>query len=126
MATQPATPISGKPRREYQEVKAPEQYKFARLGAEIEGVLTSIEPKEVNGKIVKEYMFALDNGERVTCLGTNDLDKKIDPRHLGHGMKVKYEADDSSFQKAGQSAMKVFKVMVDKNIAPGYEHLQQH
>ena len=125
MATAPATPMQQKPRREYQEVKAPDQFKFAKQGTELEGILISIDPKEVNGKLVKEYMFVLENGDRVTCLGTNDLNKKIEPKHLGHWMKIRYETDDSSFQKSGQSAMKVFKVGADmKNVAPGYEHLQ--
>lgn len=122
MATAAATPM--KPRREYQEVKAPEQFKFAKQGSELEGILVSIEPKEVNGKIVKEYMFVLENGDRVTCLGTNDLDKKIEPKYLGHWMRIRYETDDSSFQKSGQSAMKVFKVGAEKTVAPGYEYLQ--
>lgn len=123
MATMaPSTP--NRNQHDYREVKAPEQFKFAKQGAELEGILISIEPKPVNDKIAKEYMFVLPNGDRLTCLGTNDLDKKIEPRHLGHFMKIKYETDDTSFQKAGQSAMKVFKVLVDKNVAPGYEHLQ--
>jgi hypothetical protein len=121
----PARPQEVKPRREYQEVKAPAQFKFVKQGEELEGILVSIEPKEVNGKLVKEYMFVLETGDRVTCLGTNDLDKKIEPKHLGHWMRIRYESDDSSFQKSGQSAMKVFKVGADmKSVAPGYEHLQ--
>jgi hypothetical protein len=124
MATAPATPIQQKPRRDYQEVKAPAQFKFAKQGDELEGILVSIEPKMVNSKPVNEYMFLLDNGERATCLGMADLDKKIDPmRHLGHALKIRYESDDSSFQKKDQSPMKVFKVLADKNIAAGYEHL---
>jgi hypothetical protein len=39
-------------------------------------------------------------------------------------MEIRYETDDSSFQKPGQSAMKVFKVLVDDKVADGYEHLQ--
>jgi len=69
----------------------------------------------------------LENGERMTFLGTNDLNKKIFPAHLGHPMRIKYTNDDTSFQKAGQSAMKVFKVEVDMTTFwPGYEHLQPH
>jgi hypothetical protein len=122
MATAPATPM--KPRREMQEVKAPEQYEFAKLGATLAGVLISIDQVPVNGKTTMEYMFAFENGDRITCLGSADLDKKIQPLHLGHWMEIRYESDDTSFQKPGQSAMKRYKVQVDKNVAPGFEHLK--
>jgi hypothetical protein len=122
MATSPAG--QPKPRREMQEVKAPDQFKFDKEGATLEGVFLSIEPKIVNEKQVNEYMFQLDNGERATCLGMADLDRKIEPKYLGHFMSIRYERDDGSFQKPGQSKMKVFKVTVDKNIAPGFEHLK--
>jgi hypothetical protein len=124
MATAPAPgPQSVKHHREYERVKAPTLFKFVKQGDTIEGGLASIEPKEVNGKIVREFLFDLENGDRVTCLGTNDLDKKIQPKHIGHPVRIRYATDDSSFQKAGQSAMKVFDVDVDmKNFWPGYEH----
>lgn len=122
MATAPTTM---KPRPEYERVKAPALFKFAKQGDTIEGGLSSIEPKEVNGKIVREFMFDLPNGDRVTCLGTNDLEKKIQAKHIGHPIRVRYTSDDDSFQKAGQSAMKVFEVDVDmKNWWPGHEHLK--
>jgi len=125
MATAAAGPQGVKPRREYERVKAPALFKFQKQGDVIEGGLASIEPKEVNGKIVREFMFELENGDRVTCLSTNDLEKKIQAKHIGHPIRVRYANDDSSFQKAGQSAMKVFEVDVDmKNFWPGYEHLQ--
>lgn len=122
MATQPIG--QSKPRREMVEVKAPEQYKFSKPGATVEGILISIDQAIVNGKPAMEYMFKLENGERLTCLGTADLDKKITPEHLGHFLTVRYESDDSSFQKAGQNAMKRFKVNVSRNIEPGWEHLK--
>ncbi len=106
------------------EVKAPQQFKFTKQGDSLKGILFSIEPKKVGDKIVNEYLFDLTGGERATCLGLADLEKKIHPVHLGHNMEIRYETDDSSFQKQGQSPMKVFKVLVDDKIAPGYEHLQ--
>jgi hypothetical protein len=39
-------------------------------------------------------------------------------------MIIRYETDDTENQKRGQSAMKIFKVLVDDKITPGYEHLQ--
>ncbi len=122
MAAQPVTP-NQKPRRELVEVKAPDLFKFDKEGTMLEGIFISIEPKLVNNKQVNEYMFQLENGQRASFLGMADLEKKILPIHLGHFMSIRYERDDGSFQKVGQSKMKVFKVMVDKNIAPGYEHL---
>jgi len=126
MSTAPeARPQEMKPRREYERVKAPALFKFVKQGDTIEGGLATIEPKEVNGKIVREFMFELENGDRVTCLGTNDLDNKIQAKHIGHPIRVRYASDDNSFQKAGQNAMKVFEVDVDmKNFWPGYEHLK--
>jgi hypothetical protein len=67
-----------------------------------------------------EYMLRDEKGERVTFLGTNDLDKKLQPVHIGHWLDIRYEKDDTSFQKPGQSAMKVFKVLVSKEKEPGY------
>jgi hypothetical protein len=123
MVTAPVSqgrPQEVKPRREMQEVKAPEQFQFTKQGQSVDGVLISIEPTEVKGKPAIEYMFVKENGERLTCLGTNDLNKKIHPGHIGHMMQIRYETDDTSFQKPGQSAMKVFKVLVGKDKEPGF------
>lgn len=124
MATQAMPPQTQKPRREMMEVKAPEQYKFAKVGATLEGILISIEPTIVNDKPTREYMFKLENGDRITCLETADLAKKISPDQLGHFVTIRYESDDASFQKAGQSAMKRFKVTASKTPEQGYEHLK--
>jgi len=106
-----------------QEVKAPEQFKFAKQGARLVGILVSIDQKTVGGKPTMEYTFDLLNKDRITCLGTADLDKKIQAKHLGHRMDILYETDDASFQKAGQNAMKVFKVLYEPQAELGYEHL---
>jgi hypothetical protein len=111
--------------RQMQEVKAPELFQFTKPGQVLSGVLVSIEPVTVKGKQALEYMFEQpENGTRMTCLGTNDLNKKIQLAHLGHWLDICYEREDASFQKQDQSAMKVFKVMVGKNSEPGYEHLK--
>ena len=65
-------------------------------------------------------MLQDDRGQRLTFLGTNDLDKKIQPAHIGHWLDIRYERDDTSFQKPGQSAAKVFKVLVSKEKEPGF------
>lgn len=110
-----STAAINRPRREMVEVKAPELFQFTKPGQTLEGVLISIEPVPVKGKEAMEYLFANGEGIRMTCLGTADLNKKINPGHIGHWLQIRYEADDSSFQKAGQSAMKVFKVLVSKD-----------
>jgi hypothetical protein len=129
MATQ-AIPQVGKSRREMQEVKAADPFQFTKPGQTLTGVLLAVEPKDVRGKQVPEYLFVEDNGKFCTCLATADLEKKmvitfhqIHGNPLGHGFEIRYEKDDSSFQKADQSPMKVFKVSVSKNIEPGYEYL---
>lgn len=120
MATAPATPITNKPRREMNEVNAPEMFKFTRPGETLSGVLINIEPTTVNDKQAIEYMLQNDSGQRFTCLGTNDLNKKIQPAHIGHWLDIRYERDDTSFQKPGQSAAKVFKVLASKEKEPGF------
>ena len=121
MATTPATPIN-KPRRVMgEELKAPEQFKWTRVGQTFEGILVSVEPKSVSGKMTPEYLFTTDEGRRFTMLALADLERKIDPtRHIGYFLSIRYERDDDSFQKQGQSAMKVFKVIPGKEREPGY------
>lgn len=123
MATQAMPPQVGKPRREMQEVKAPEQFQFSKQGQIVSGVLISLEPVMIKGKEAIEYLFQSENGARFTCLGTADLNKKLNPQQIGHFVEVRYETDDTSFQKPGQSAMKVFKVSVSKEKEPGFEKL---
>jgi hypothetical protein len=120
MATAPATPIRQDWRGKMAEVKAPEMFQFSKQGQTVEGVLVSIEPVEVKGKQAIEYLFANEKGERTSCLGTADLNKKIHPGHIGHWLAVRYEADDSTFQKEGQSAMKKFRVQASEGKAPGF------
>jgi len=117
-------PTTMKPRREMVEAKAPEMFKFTKQGQEISGVLINLEPTVVktDGRESQtiEFMLRDDRGERVTFLGTNDLIKKIQPDHIGHFLTIRYERDDSSFTKPGQSAAKVFKVLVSKEKEPGF------
>lgn len=121
MATAPVAQAAGPQSvRRMVEVKAPEMYQFSKQGQEIEGVLINIEPTMVKDKQALEYMIGLPNGQRLTFLGTNDLNKKIHPGHIGHWMKIRYENDDNSFTKPGQSPAKVFKVLVGAEKEPGF------
>jgi len=96
------------------EVKAPVQFQFQKQGQMAVGVLLSIEPTMVKGKDALEYLFQTDNGDRFTCLGTNDLNKKLHPGLIGHLIEIRYETDDTSFQQPGHSPAKVFKVQASK------------
>lgn len=118
MATAPAVPM--KPRREMQELKAPVQFQFQKQGQMAVGVLISIEPTLVKGKEALEYLFQTEEGARFTCLGTNDLNKKLHPGLIGHMIEIRYESDDASFQKPGQSPAKVFRVQASKEKEPGF------
>lgn len=123
MATAPvaAGPQSVKPRREMgEELKAPEQFQFTKVGQSVQGVLVSIEPTLVKGKEALEYLFQTDQGTRFTCLGTSDLNKKLHPGLVGYFIDIRYERDDASFQKPGQSAMKILKVVPAKQKEPGF------
>ena len=123
-----ALPMQNRPRREMVEVKAPQQFNFEKAGQTLGGVLIEIEAKEITDKatketkIVPEYLFQ-DGERRYTCLAPADLQKKVQPGHIGHWLDIRYESDDSSFQKPGQSPMKVFKVLASKTKEPGFEHL---
>lgn len=103
-----------------EEIKAPELFQFKKIGEMVAGIMLAIEPKPVNEKLVVEYTMQLENGMRITFLGTNDLVKKLDGRCVGHYCEIRYERDDSSFVKQGQSPMKVFKVQVAKELEPGF------
>lgn len=113
-------PTQMKSRREMQEVKAPAQFQFTKQGQIAEGILLSIEPTNVKGKQAMEYLFQTERGDRFTCLGTADLDKKLHPGLIGHWVEIRYETDDTSFQKPGQNAMKVFQVKVSKEKETGF------
>jgi hypothetical protein len=121
MATAPAVgPQDTKSRWTMKEVKAPEQFQFTKQGQIARGILLSIEPVAIKGKEALEYLFQAEGGSRFTCLGTADLNKKINPGHIGRMVQVRYETDDTSFQKPGQSAMKVFRVDASDEKAPGF------
>jgi hypothetical protein len=117
MATAPATPIT---RRQMTEVKAPERFTFTKLGQSVSGILLSIEPVIIKGKQTAEYLFQQDDGVRFTTLETADLAKKINPQMIGYFVAIRYERDDASFQKHGQSPMKIFKVEKNREKEAGF------
>jgi hypothetical protein len=94
-----------------------EQFQFTKQGQTLCGVLQEIEPKIVNDKSVKEFLFRTGKTSYVTLLATADLEKKLRPEWIGYQMTIRYEADDTSFKKEGQNAMKRFKVVPGEKVA---------
>ena len=100
-------------KQNWREIKAPEQFKWTRVGESVIAVLRNIEPTMVKGKPNVEYTLELENHQRITMLETADLKKKLGPEYLGYWLNIRYEKDERfESQSADQSAMKVFKVMV--------------
>ena len=117
MATAPAQPI--RPRREMQEVKAPEQFQFSDKHRTLEGIYLGDQPVNVKGKETMQYTIEDERKQRFTFLATYDLMQKIRPEHIGHWMTIIYEGEDNSIQTQG-SPMRRFKVGVSKEKEPGF------
>ena len=86
---------------------------FTREGQDVEGVLLSIQPVRVKDKEAIQYLLRLDSGERVTFLGTYDLNRKIHAEHKGHAIMVRYGGEDKTVATQG-SPLRRFKVFVSK------------
>lgn len=117
MATAPATPIRS--HREMQEVKAPEQFSFSERNPNLNGVLIDIDQVEVKGKPTMQYTVQDDEKRRWTFLATYDLQRKIQPAHIGYWMMITYEGEDHSIATQG-SPLRKFRVQVSKEKEPGY------
>lgn len=116
MSTQPIS--QGRPKREMVEAKAAELFQFTKPGQTLEGYLRRIEPVVIKEKEAVEYLFENEDGIRCTCLGTADLNKKINPNHINHWLQIRYESDQKlPNQQQGHSDMKIFRVMVSKEAA---------
>lgn len=117
MATASTTPI--RPRREMQEVKAPEQFQFSDTHRTLEGVYLGDQAVQVKGKDTIQFMIEDERKQRYTFLATYDLQQKIRPEHIGHWMTIIYEGEDGSIKTQG-SPMKRFKVGVSKEKESGF------
>lgn len=117
MATPTTTPI--KPRREMQEVSAPEQFQFSDKAKFLSGVLIDIDQVTVKGKPTMQYTVQEENQRRFTFLATYDLQRKIHPAHIGHWMTITYEGEDHTIETQG-SPLRKFKVQVSKEKEPGF------
>lgn len=121
MATAPSAvgPQGVKPRREMQEVTAPEQFQFTDRDPALSGVLLDISKVTVKGKETTQYMLQDEDKQRYTFLATYDLQRKILPEHIGHFVLITYEGEDMSIETQG-SPLRKFRVQVSKEKEPGF------
>jgi hypothetical protein len=117
MATASAIPM--RPRREMQEVKAPEQFSFTETSRTLNGVLIDIDQVTVRTKPTMQYTVQDEDRRRFTFLATYDLQRKIQPAHIGHWMTVTYEGEDHLIETQG-SPLRKFRVQVSKEKEPGF------
>jgi hypothetical protein len=116
------------PAIEFEERKGPELFKFEKEGDEITGVLVAVEkrefPDEETGEtksvpvyVVEKYEagFKASRHEIAEFMQAADLRRKLTGADRGKFILVRYETT----QKVRQGTMKVFKVQVSKNTAPG-------
>jgi hypothetical protein len=106
---------------EMEERREPALIKFTE-GECVEGVLLSIDRVQVGDphkpdapkKPVTKFTLDLGNGERASFLGSYDLVSKIRLEDRGHFVSVRYEGEDKTVSRNGNS-LKRFKVLVSKN-----------
>ena len=105
----PPTPTTMPRRREMVEVKAPAQFSFDHPNDRISGILIDIDQVTVKGKPTMQYMLQDETSDRFTFLATYDLNRKIQPAHIGHFMSVTYEGEDHTIETQG-SPLRRFEV----------------
>jgi len=116
MATQPQ---EIRPRREMQDVRAPEMFQFNTQHANLSGVLIDIDQVTVKGKPTVQYTVQDEDRRRFTFLATYDLQRKIQPVHIGHWMTITYEGEDPTVETQG-SPLRKFRVQVSKEKEPTF------
>ena len=103
-----------------QEIKEPTFVQFDRPGASVQGLLIGIDRPEVNGKKVPRFIVAegsLENGnfvatgERLSCLGTYQINNSIQGGHIDRYVSIVYEGEDRERMKNG-NALRRFKIFV--------------
>jgi hypothetical protein len=99
------------------ERKEPALVRFAE-GERLSGVLLLIERIEIEKKPVTRYIVEdLETGERSQFLGTYQINAKLRTTDVGHVIDVRYEGEDTSIGRDGNS-MRRFKVLVsDRRVA---------
>lgn len=108
----------------FSEVKAPEQFKFERVGDTLQGKLIRVAKREFEDKdtqqmkTVAELFIATPRGLR-TFLPGFDVRSKLDPikDYIGKDLFICYSSDDEERGKGG-NAMKVFIVAAKGETAP--------
>ena len=111
----------------WEERKDPTKYEFGD-GAQLLGVLVNVERVSVRdtatgiGKPATRYTVKdAETGEPVFFFGTYQLDSKLRVSDVGHYVNITCEGADQAAGRNG-NAMKLFKVLISKETAPGWAH----
>ena len=97
------------------ELKDPEFVKFSE-GDVVEGVLVNIERIQVGDPPKNAIRYTVsdpETGALSSFLGAYQIDTKLSPRHLRHYITVRYEGEDKSVQRNGNS-MRKFRVFASE------------
>src|ERR1039458_5728003 len=92
---------------EWQEVKSVVLWQWTQ-GQLFEGIFVSIEPESLKDqktgeqKTVEHYYFDMPGGDRCKIRELADLKGKIQPKHLGYRLRIRYEGDDIKNKRPGQ------------------------
>jgi hypothetical protein len=98
-----------------EEREEPRFTKFA-TGDVLDGVLVSIDRITIEDKPAIRYTVREHSGEFVSFLGTHQLNQKLRTTDRGHLISIRCEGEDTMVRK-GDNCMKVFKVLVSKELA---------
>lgn len=99
----------------------PKHVKFAD-GEVFVGVLVAIERITIGGKAATRYRAQdVETDEMVTFNGTFQIDSKLRKTDVGHVIEIRNEGTDPNVSRNGNN-MKIFRVRVSKQFAPGWAH----
>lgn len=93
----------------------PRQISFS-TGDVVEGILAGVERRTVKEKLGIRYSVLQNDGVLVCFWGTYQLNEKLRPADRGHYVSIRCEGEDTMV-KRGDNCMKVFKVLVSKELA---------
>ena len=92
----------------------PRFVQFAK-GEVVSGVLLSIQSFRIGDKPCVRYVVKEDSGERVSFIGTYQINQKLRPSDPGHRISVECTGEDEAV-KRGENCMKTFIVKVSSSL----------
>lgn len=92
------------------ECEKPELVRFAK-GECVEGLLLERNRVTIGGNPAIQYLVEKANGRLVKFNGTSDIVEKMQPRYVGHFIRVTYVGEDTTV-KRGDNYMRVFEIFV--------------